>query len=82
MICVQDQLHHVHVDHLIHGSVHVEHSMNPEIKDVQIKLHIDQEVTLKSQKHRSIPFHNKEDEELQRLLELDIIEKVEGPNRG
>ncbi len=52
-----------------------------QIKDVQIKLHIDQEVTPKSQKHRSIPFHIKKgvEKELQRLLELDIIEKVEGP---
>ena len=51
------------------------------IKDVQIKLHIDPDVLPKQQKHRRIPFHTRKDveKELQRLEDLDIIEKIDGP---
>ena len=52
-----------------------------EIDGVEIKLHIDDKVQPKQQRHRRIPFHIRKDveKELQRLQELDIIEKVEGP---
>ena len=46
-----------------------------------IKLHIDPDVSPKQQPHRRIPFHVRSDveKELQRLEDLDIIEKVDGP---
>ena len=51
------------------------------IKNSQVQLHIDTDVTPKQQKHRRIPFHIRKDveRELQRLEDLDIIEKVDGP---
>ncbi|XP_028406801.1 uncharacterized protein LOC114529243 [Dendronephthya gigantea] len=51
------------------------------IKDKVIKLHIDSDVQPKQQPHRRIPFHIRKDveAELQRLEELDIIEKVDEP---
>ena len=51
------------------------------IKNGQVQLHIDTDVTPKQQKHRCIPFHIRKDieQELQRLEDLDIIEKVDGP---
>ena len=51
------------------------------IKDVQIKLHIDQSVQPITQRHRRVPFHVRKDveNELKRLENLDVIEKVEGP---
>jgi hypothetical protein len=47
------------------------------IKDKKVKLHIDPE----QQSHRRIPFHIRKDveKELQRLEDLDVIERVEGP---
>jgi transposase InsO family protein len=46
-----------------------------------VKLHIDPDVSPKQQPHRRIPFHVRSDveKELQRLEDLDIIEKVDGP---
>jgi hypothetical protein len=51
------------------------------IKDTEIKLHIDDSIPPKAQKHRTVPFHVRADveSELQRLQNLDIIEPVEGP---
>ena len=51
------------------------------IKNSQVQLHIDTDITPKQQKHRRIPFHIRKDveRELQRLEDLDIIEKVDGP---
>ncbi|KAK7099318.1 hypothetical protein V1264_003469 [Littorina saxatilis] len=51
------------------------------IKDISIKLHIDQSVRPVAQRHRRIPFHVRKDveAELNRLEKLDIIEKIEGP---
>ena len=51
------------------------------IKDKKVKLHIDPEVQPKQQSHRRIPFHIRKDVEkgLQRLEDLDVIERVEGP---
>jgi hypothetical protein len=51
------------------------------IKNTQVQLHIDTDVTPKQQKHRRIPFHIRKDveKELQRLEDLDIIEQVDGP---
>jgi hypothetical protein len=51
------------------------------IKNTQVQLHIDTNVTPKQQKHRRIPFHIRKDveKELQRLEDLDIIEQVDGP---
>lgn len=51
------------------------------IKNVQIKLHVDRDVQPVAQRHRRIPFHVRQDveTELQRLEDLDIIEKVHGP---
>ena len=45
-----------------------------------IKLHIDKEIQPVAQRHRRIPFHlrSKVEKEVNKLLESDIIEKVEG----
>ena len=51
------------------------------LKDIEIKLHIDESVQPVAQPHRRIPFHSREkvEKELDRLEQLDIIEKVDGP---
>ena len=51
------------------------------IKDVEIKLHIDESVPPKSQRHRRTPFHTRKDveAELERLKAHDLIETVNGP---
>ena len=51
------------------------------IKDKKVKLHIDPEIQPKEQSHRHIPFHTRKDveKELQRLEDLDVIERIEGP---
>ena len=51
------------------------------LKDTQINIHIDPTVQPVVQQHRRIPFHVRKqvEAELQRLENLDIIEKVEGP---
>jgi hypothetical protein len=51
------------------------------IKDKKVKLHIDPEIQPKQQSHCHIPFHTRKDveKELQRLEDLDFIERVEGP---
>ena len=51
------------------------------VDGVEIKLHIDQDVSPKQQQHRRIPFHIRRDveNELDRLDKLDIIERVDGP---
>ena len=51
------------------------------IKGVEAKIHIDSNMQPVAQPHRRIPFHmrKKLEVELQRLEELDIIEKVHGP---
>ncbi|GFN79083.1 Pol polyprotein [Plakobranchus ocellatus] len=51
------------------------------IKDLKIKLHIDDQVPPKGQAHRRIPYHTRKDveREIKRLEEADIIESVEGP---
>ncbi|KAK3092635.1 hypothetical protein FSP39_005203 [Pinctada imbricata] len=51
------------------------------VKDVQLKIHIDESIAPIAQQHRRIPFHmrKKVEAELKRLEDLDIIEKVEGP---
>ena len=48
---------------------------------VKVKFHVDQEVKPVIQPHRRIPFHMRKrvEEEIKRLEELDIIEKVDGP---
>lgn len=50
-------------------------------KDFKVELHIDEAVPPVAQRHRRIPFHNRKklEAELDRLEELDIIERVEGP---
>lgn len=50
------------------------------LKDREIKLHIDENVQPVVQPHRRIPFHlrQKVEKELERMEQLDIIEKVEG----
>lgn len=49
--------------------------------DVKVKFHVDPEVKPKQQGHRRIPFHmrKKVEQELKKLEQLDIIEKVDGP---
>ena len=49
--------------------------------DVKVKFHVDSEVKSKQQSHRRIPFHMRKrvEDELKRLEQLDIIEKVDGP---
>ena len=51
------------------------------IKDVEIKLHIDESIPSKSQRHRRTPFHTRKDveSELARLQSHDLIERVTGP---
>ena len=51
------------------------------MKDTEIKLHIDESVRPIKQKQRRIPFYIEEEveKELERLEELDIIEKAAGP---
>lgn len=51
------------------------------LKDVQVKLHIKKDVTPVTQPHRRVPFHVRKriEAELQRLEDLDVIEKVNGP---
>ena len=51
------------------------------VKDVQVKIHVDESVAPVAQQHRRIPFHmrKKVEDELKRLEDLDIIERVEGP---
>ncbi|XP_033118512.1 uncharacterized protein K02A2.6-like [Anneissia japonica] len=50
-------------------------------KGVEVKLHVDPTVKPTQQRHRRIPFHIRKDvdKELNRLMDLDIIENVEGP---
>ena len=50
------------------------------IKDVKIKLHIDENVRPVSQRTRRVPLHIRKsvEEELERLEKMDIIEKVSG----
>ena len=51
------------------------------VKGKEIKLHIDEDVKPKQQRHRRIPFHTRKDveKELERLEKMDIIEKIDGP---
>ena len=51
------------------------------IKDVKIKLHIDNNIQPVTQRHRRIPFHIRKDveAELNRLEKLQVIERIEGP---
>lgn len=51
------------------------------IKDVQVKLHINCDVTPVTQRHGRIPFHVRKDfeNEIKRLEDLDVIESVSGP---
>ncbi|XP_051992411.1 uncharacterized protein K02A2.6-like [Xyrauchen texanus] len=51
------------------------------LKDFQVKLHIKKDVPPVTQPHRRVLFHIRKriEAELQRLEELDIIEKVDGP---
>ena len=51
------------------------------LKDKQIKFHIDESIIPSTQPARRIPFHVREqvETELNRLEELDVIEKVDGP---
>ena len=48
---------------------------------VKVKFHVDPDVKPVVQPHRRIPFHMRKrvEEEIKRLEELDIIEKVDGP---
>ena len=51
------------------------------LKNFQLKLHIDRSIPPVQQPIRRIPYHTKQNvsDEINRLLSLDIIEKVEGP---
>ena len=51
------------------------------LKDVKIKFHVDDRVTPVAQPPRRIPFHVRDqvEKELDRLEQMDVIEKVEGP---
>lgn len=50
------------------------------LKDVKVKLHIDEKIPPVAQKPRRTPFHlrDKVEKELQNLIDQDIIEKVNG----
>jgi hypothetical protein len=51
------------------------------MKNLSVKLHINENVVPVAQRHRRVPFHlrQKVEDELDRLEKLDIIEKVDGP---
>ena len=51
------------------------------IKGVNIKLHIDMDIKPVAPPHRRIPYHlrDKVEEEIQRLEDIDVIERVTGP---
>ncbi|KAK3742186.1 hypothetical protein QZH41_012077 [Actinostola sp. cb2023] len=51
-----------------------------QLKDYEVKLHIDPDVKPVAQPHRRVPFHlrAKVEEEINQLLDADVIEKVEG----
>ena len=51
------------------------------VKDIQVQIHVDESVAPVAQQHRNIPFHmrKKVEDELKRLGDLDIIERVKGP---
>ena len=51
------------------------------MEGVKVKFHVDPDVRPKQQSHRRIPFHMRKrvEDELKRLEQLDIIEKVDGP---
>ena len=51
------------------------------LKDYQLKIHVDPEITLVAQPQRRVPFHVRKDvdKKLKELQDLDIIEDVEGP---
>ncbi|XP_053391490.1 uncharacterized protein LOC128554261 [Mercenaria mercenaria] len=51
------------------------------LKDVEVKFHVDESVVPSTQPPRRVPFHVREkvEKELQRLEDLDVIEKVDGP---
>lgn len=51
------------------------------LKNYQIKLHIDEEVTPVAQPHRRVPFNVRKQlkEQLRRDEELGVIERIEGP---
>ena len=50
------------------------------LKDTKVKIHIDQDIKPVALRHVRTPFHlrDKVGEEIQKLLDEDIIEKVEG----
>ncbi|XP_014668802.1 PREDICTED: uncharacterized protein K02A2.6-like [Priapulus caudatus] len=50
-------------------------------ENIQVKLYIDENVEPKQQPHRRIPFHVRKavERELDKLKEMDVIEKVSGP---
>ena len=50
------------------------------LKNTQVKIHIDESVKPVAQKPRRVPFHLRDqvEQEIDRLLEEDIIEKVQG----
>ncbi|KAK3749040.1 hypothetical protein QZH41_005695 [Actinostola sp. cb2023] len=51
-----------------------------QLKDYEVKLHIDPDVKPVAQPHRRVPFHLRAKvEEINQLLDADVIEKVEGP---
>ena len=52
-----------------------------QLKNYQVKLHIDRSVKPVAQPHRRIPFHLQKmvEKEIKSLLEQDIIERVDGP---
>ena len=51
------------------------------LKDVKVKLYIDEKIKPVAQKHRRIPFHLREkvENEIKRLLDADVIERVDEP---
>ena len=51
------------------------------LKNYQIKLHIDEDVSPVAQPHRRVPFHVRKqlEEQLRRGEELGVIERIEGP---
>ena len=69
-------------DHIVQACSDVFHK-NRELKNYKLQLYINHAVTLVQQPVRKIPLctRKKVEKELQRLLDLDIIEKVNWPNK-
>ena len=71
---------HTHADKLCHDNPSLFQGLG-KLKDVKVTLFVDETVQPTAQQHRRIPYHMRKqvEKKIQRLEDLDIIEKVDGP---